>query len=372
MSRYLFVFLICASSITSALTNQKIQKLAEDLEKTKKNLVEDEEKQRVVMSSLFEINRKMRKIVTDRGNMVQERMVLESTTKELASKILELETKLKEQKSWMRERLVAIYKLGGQGIARILFSSKSSAQLERNLKILGIVAKRDLDLIKNYSETVQDLEIKKSKFVKRLAKIKKLENKIKEQEGRLAVENTSKNKILEKIRQSKKYSLTKLSGIREKTTQISEQDDTGVLDLLFRPSFFEKKGTLISPVQGLIVQNFGIVRDEEFNVSWPHKGIFYSAPEGQPIKSVFEGIVSFVGDVPGFGTTVIVDHADHYYTVYGFTKNIKVKLGDEIKSNQEIAVTGFAKEQNLSGLYFEIRHFSEPYDPTTWLKGNTL
>lgn len=371
--------LFCWSLLLAAPTfaaKPTIDQIANDVQSTKKMIVDDEVKQRKIMSSLFDINRKMKKIVSDRGGMVQERMLLEGSTHELAQKIVSLEDKMKTQKAFLRERLAVIYRFGGQGVVRLLFSSSSSSQLERNLKILGVVAKRDLDLIKDYSTSVKELEKKKTKLQQRLAHLKKIESKIKTQEDRLSQENSYKNRILDGIRKSKKFALTKLTGLREKGSQMAENlaadDDSGVLDLLFRPSFFEQKGQLSPPVAGPILQSFGLMRDEENNVTLSHKGVFYSTPQGTPVKSVFSGVVAFVGSLPGFGQTLILDHGDHYYTVYSHNKNINVTVGQEVEQNQAVATAGFNPELSKDGIYFEVRHFSEPYDPSSWMKGSPL
>jgi len=357
---------------TLSWAEPSIEKLAKDYQETKKALADKEVRQRQVMSSLFRINKKMKKMVTDQANMIQERLVLESSTKQLAKRILDIEEKLKNQKSLLRDRLTAIYKLGGQGVSRLLFSSTNSAHLERNLKILGIVAKRDLDLIKDYADSKEELQHKKLKFTHRLARMKKIEGRIQEQESHLAEENSEKSKILNDIRRSKEFSLSKLHGLRAKSEELGSNDESGVLDLLFRPAFYEKKGNLPSPVSGKISRGFGVVRDEEHNLSWSYKGVLFTVPQNTPVKSVFDGTVSFVGFVPGFGQTIIVDHGDHYYTVYSNNRAVLVKIGDEIKQNQVISRSGFDSESERDGLYFEVRHFSEPYDPQSWLKGAAL
>jgi len=368
-----FFFLFCPLLLSALQPKQaSMEKLAKDYHHTKEALVQDEVHQRKVMSSLFQINKKMKKIITERADLVQESMVTESVARELAEKVLILEQKLKDQKALMRERLMAIYKFGGRGLARMLFSSTSSAQLERNLKVLGIIAKRDLDLIKDYSRNMKDLESKKTKFTNRLARLKKLEKRIQVQETQLTKENTHKTKLLDDIRRSKAFRLTKLSGLRAKTDQLIANDDTGALDLLFRPSIFEQKGKLPPPVAGAILRGFGIVRDPEHNVSWAHKGVFISTPAGSKIRSIFDGKVSYVGEVPGFGKTIIIDHGDHYYSVYGYSRLSLVAEGMEVKQNHIIAESGIKADENESGLYFEIRHFSEPYDPRQWLKGKHL
>ncbi len=371
----LFVSTKAKGNFLSAATqeNQNSEQLALALENAKKEIVDKEIHQRKVMSSLYEINRKMKKIISDESNLSQQKMVFESSAKDLAIKILDLEEKLKVQKSLMRERLSAIYKLGGQGLARLIFSSSSSAELEKNLKILGIIAKRDLDVIKEHSATMKELENKKIKFIQRLTKIKILSNEIKTHEARLNSENNSKSKILDNIRKSKQFSLNRLSGLRSKSNELVAQDESGVLDLLFHASFYEKKKSLPTPVRGPIVKNFGVIRDEEHNLTWSHKGLLFSVPLNSPVKTVFDGTVAFVGDLPGHNQTVIIDHGDHYYSVYGNNNKVLVSVGDEILQNQVIAHSGRnddgENEASVNGLYFEIRHFSEPYDPKLWLKG---
>jgi septal ring factor EnvC (AmiA/AmiB activator) len=69
---------------------------------------------------------------------------------------------------------------------------------------------------------------------------------------------------------------------------------------------------------------------------------------------------------------LVLDHGDHYYTVYAGTKDAVVTVGDQVQPQQKIASTGFSEIHGTQGMYFEIRHFSEPYDPKSWLKGPPL
>lgn len=363
---------------------QDAEKINSDFENTKKSLMEEEEKQRKILSSLFDINRKMKKIVNEKSDLIQEKLVVESNTKSLAKKIQDIDLKIKQQKTLLRERLVAIYKLGGQGLARILLSAGNSQELEQNLKIMGLVAKRDLELIQDYKLNMKEYNEKKNRFIKRLAQIKKIEDSIKSNEQKLSLENASKNRILDGIRKSKKYAINKIHVLRERSLQMNLGEDSGILDLLFRPSFFEQKGLLPRPVKGAVIAPFGLVKYENNQVAFSRKGVVFKAATSENVKSIFDGKIAFAGLVNGYGQTVIVDHGDHYYSVYGYTKEILVKEGDEIKQGQNIALAGLADlsdvttqaalagDQISDGLYFEIRHFSEPNDPVNWLKVTAL
>ncbi|MNJ91212.1 Murein hydrolase activator EnvC precursor [compost metagenome] len=355
-------------AISHAAAPQDVDAIAKDFEKTKKTLEEAELKQRRVLSALYQINKKIKKIVTDRGNLSQQRSLLEVNIKSLEQKVSEIEGRTKSQKALLAERLRVIYKLGGQSLARLLLSSASSSEVERNLKILGIVAQRDLELVKNYSRDLQDLQSRKKILAQRLDSLKTVEEKIVRQEKNLVSEQIVKNKILDGIRKSRLFAINKINGLREKSLQFN-LEDAGLFDLLFKPSFADHKGTLPHPTEGPIVKRFGLIKGQDHPYTLNHKGIFISASPGAPVKSVFGGTVSYVGDLPGFGKTLIIDHGDHYYTVYAHTDEIKVSLGEEISQAQVVASAGVPAMEKPSGLYFEIRHFSEPYDPQQWMKG---
>lgn len=342
--------------------------LAKDFVATKKNIEADELKQRQVLSALFELNKKIKKIVKSKSQLSEQSAFLESSIRNLNQKVGELDQSAKTQRTLLAERLRAIYKLGGASLARFLFSSNSSVSLERNLKILGIVASHDLELIKNYGRDLQDLQYKKKTLALRLESLKSVETKIANEERQLRHEQELKGKILDGIRKSCRFAINKMNGLREKSLQFNIEE-TGLFDLLFKPSFADQKGTLAQPLQGVVTQKFGLMKGGEHPYTVSSKGIFISAAKGSPIKSVFDGRVSYVGELPGFGTTLIVDHGDHYYSVYSHAQEVQVNLGEEIVKSQVIAKVGEAPQESNPGLYFEIRHFSEPYDPQQWMKG---
>ena len=123
-------------------------------------------------------------------------------------------------------------------------------------------------------------------------------------------------------------------------------------------------------MSGSVLTKFGLIKDEQHPYTLFNKGIYFSVNAGEKVKSVFGGTISFVGAVDRVGNTVIVNHGDHYYTVYSNLSKGLVKAGQEVQQGQVIGeVISHATEHNSSKLYFEIRHFSEAYDPMKWMKG---
>ncbi|WP_413585706.1 murein hydrolase activator EnvC family protein [Bdellovibrio sp. HCB274] len=367
----LFIFLqsfVATAATPDSSPIEKVEALNKDIEVNKQKLADAELKQRQVLSGLYEINKKIKKTVTERGSLSQQRSLLEVNIKNLTEKVEELESKAKVQRAQLAERLKAIYKLGGQPLARFILNADSSVSMDRNLKILGIVAQRDLELIKGYRHDVQDLQEKRKSLAQRLESLKAVEVGISTQEKKLVAEQNLKNKLLNGIRKSKMFAENKISELRQKSEQYNF-DDTGVFDTLYKASFQDSKGELPRPLQGVVTQKFGLMKAKDHPYTLNSKGIFISAATGSLIKSVFEGKVAYVGELPGFGNTLIVDHGDHYYSVYSHAGEIKVTAGDEVSQSQVVATSGDASADLPAGMYFEIRHFSEPYDPQQWMKG---
>lgn len=364
----LSLFVFCGQ--TFAGVNSSVN-LIDDIQKEKMNLEKQEIKQRKILATLFTINKQIKKTVTERSNLNQEKLLLEANIRNLSEKVVDLDKTSKIQKAQLSERLKAIYQLGGQSLARLFIGSATSTQFERNLKIMGVIAENDLDLIRNYSRDMQELKNKKEKLNNRLAYLKKIEEKISNQEAKFTNELLAKNKILNGIRKNKNFTLNKLNQLKEQSAQYNI-DDSGVFDTLFKASFADQKGLLPIPVAGRLSKRFGLEKFSEHTYNINHKGIFIAAMSNASVQSVFDGRVSFAGQLPGYGNTLVIDHGDHYYTVYAHVNEVKVQVGDNVQQSQVIASVGRSSTNDQDGLYFEVRHFSEPYDPQQWMKGFNL
>jgi septal ring factor EnvC (AmiA/AmiB activator) len=356
-SLLLFIFLISIISQAEPIS------LVKDFKQTKDQYLSQEENQRKIVSALYTINKKIKRMLKEKTLILEEQAIISSQIETLKTQIQENENKKNEQKIVLKDRFKALYKMGGSGFLKVLFESKSSFELEKNLKVLTKIANRDLILIREYSEFLKIMEEKIANLQVRLSQLEKNEQKLKIKESQLLGQNESKEKILKLVKSTTESNLLKLKNLRS---------ESGELDALFKPSFFEQKGFLPIPVNGKLLKDFGVqlLTQESKRFNFIHKGLFYGAPLGQPISSVFTGKVAFVGSLPGFGKTVIVDHGDHYYSIYGNQKKSIVSEGQEVLQNQLIGYVG--NQMNSSGLYFEIRHFSEPSNPRQWLKGSFL
>lgn len=132
--------------------------------------------------------------------------------------------------------------------------------------------------------------------------------------------------------------------------------------------FAKLKGRLVLPVQGTVAGQFGQTRSKDGQgPSW--KGIFIATEAGQAVRAVAAGRVVFSEWLRGFGEIVIIDHGDQFLSVYGNNGKLMKRSGDSVKAGDTIAETGNSSGNLDTGLYFELRHQGQPFDPVSWTKG---
>ncbi len=335
----------------------KVEALAAKMTASKQKIAEAEEEKRRILGSLYSIQKKMKKITSEKSHLTDELFQAQDGVRNIAKVIANLEKEISQQKVQLRRRLRALYKMSGQGYIGILFSQTNSSDLDQTLRFLKIVTDSDYKLIQSYKKNVAAYTKQKDKLKSQVERLVGIEKRIKKQEGLLALQHQSKSKIVSELDRKRSANLDSIKSIRKKTEGMSDE----VMDELLRPSIYEQKGLLPSPIAAAVAQDFGLITDEKFKLKYSHKGWTYAAVTA-PVVSIFEGTVARATAVPGYGTTVVIDHGDHYYSVYAHLSHLRAKQGDTIEKGQP-----FADASDSKGIYFEIRHFSEPENPAIWM-----
>jgi septal ring factor EnvC (AmiA/AmiB activator) len=133
-------------------------------------------------------------------------------------------------------------------------------------------------------------------------------------------------------------------------------------------SFEENKNKLPWPVaSGFISQRFGLQNHPVLKgIVTQNDGVNIQTKANEKIKCVFEGEVTRVAFIPAFGSTIIVKHGD-YFSVYTGLKEVYVKTGQKLTTNQEIGIVT-SNSEGISELRFRIYKNDKALDPQPWLR----
>lgn len=98
------------------------------------------------------------------------------------------------------------------------------------------------------------------------------------------------------------------------------------------------------------------------------KGVRIKARSGLPVHAISAGRIVYADWLRGFGLLTIIDHGSGYMSLYGHNESLYKQAGDWVDPGTVISTTGSSGGQQSSGLYFEIRHNSEPLSAKKWCK----
>lgn len=303
----------------------------------------------------------------------------------------------------LKERLAralrASYQRGQGDALRLMLSGGNPNQTARDLHYLAALSREQLRLIEALRGELARLEAQRKDAAQksatlaqiqkaRLAEQQKLLTQKRERQGlllKLSTQLKSQRREIETLKRDE----ARLTALVEKLARLSARParpraavppESGNGLESRRPvaintqtpepvagarAFASLKGQLKLPVAGELMNRFGAPR-EEGGPSW--KGLFIRAREGADVKAVGPGQVVFADWLRGFGNLIIIDHGDGYMSLYSNNESLYKQVGDDVRPGDVIAAVGNSGGQETTGLYFEMRHQSRPFDPMSWVK----
>jgi murein DD-endopeptidase MepM/ murein hydrolase activator NlpD len=120
-----------------------------------------------------------------------------------------------------------------------------------------------------------------------------------------------------------------------------------------RTDFIEPK---LPQVGGQVTSGVGM-RIDPIDGKWRHhNGIDIAIPEGTPVMPVAPGIVVYSGLRPGYGFTVLVEHANGMISLYGHNSRLEATQGQSVERDTVIALSGNTGRSTGPHLHFEAWH----------------
>lgn len=300
-----------------------------------------------------------------------------------------LETTIAQQQKLLSDQLYHQYLNGQQSYLRALLERRDPNEIARDIHYLGYVSRARAQLIADLRGNLRHVADLNAEYEAKLKEVAQLKTAQEQERRELQKQQAERKNVLQKLaaqiksqrgeisklqRDEKRLSqlVERLSRIVPKTparkqaaapTEKAERNEALPTPIPGGGAFGALKGKLRLPVRGELANRFGASR-EESGVSW--KGLFIRAGEGEEVHSIASGRIVFADWLRGFGNLIIVDHGDGYMSLYGNNQSLLRKVGDQVATGDTIAAVGNSGGNPESGLYFEVRYQSRPFDPLAW------
>ena len=275
-----------------------------------------------------------------------------------------------------KERSINIYKKKNAKMNSSIFTANSLSQAVYRIKYYNILSNINQEMLDKL-KTTQFYNEKKKIEIKQLLNNVNGDKKSKENElNSLDKKKKYQEELLIKLqkeKQSIQTEITKqntqinaLEQLRKTILEQKKQYDIEQLDQLkkIKSNIKEFKGKLIWPVDGKIVKGFGPQWNPKLNTTLHNPGVDIAANPTASVRSIFDGLVTTITFIAGYGTTVIIDHDDGYFTVFTHLDNLLVTKNMLVKEGQKI---GFISKESQV-VHFEIWGNNQTLNPKEWLR----
>ncbi|MDD5404837.1 MAG: peptidoglycan DD-metalloendopeptidase family protein [Sulfuricella sp.] len=281
------------------------------------------------------------------------------------------------------------YLSGQQDQFRILLNQQNPNQAARQLRYYGYLARARNEMLENLRDNLAKLQQLSQATESKQVELARIHAEQDRQKQQLVAQQQAKKKLVAQLAQQIGRQRTELSQLQRDEKQLTQ-----LLERLARQQARKKtarppprnarepateqavapqphapaqiqQGKLPLPVRGELAGRFGSPRQDS---GAPWHGLFIRTAAGQEVHTIADGRVVFADWLRGFGNLIIIDHGNGYMSLYGNNEALFKHVGDSVHSGDVIASTGNSGGNPETGLYFELRFQSKPFDPLTWCR----
>ena len=282
------------------------------------------------------------------------------------------------------KRVTHTYKKGRLSDLEKLLDAKSWRQAVYRAKYIKIISEHDRSLADDIRRNLVEIDAKRTVLERELTDIRKIDKEKLSRKKWLEQRRRVRNKELGNLKRDRqkmsvalnqrKKAAQQMESIisrldRERVARIAELERRRKeMELIGSVPFKELKGKLPWPIEGKVISRFGTYQNPNLKTVTENTGIDIHGSEGTEVKSIYDGIVTTVTYIRGYGNTVILDHGDGFYSVYTHVMDVEVEENSYVNARDIIAHVGDSGSLEGTKLHFEIWGNKDKLNPELWLK----
>ncbi|MEO9483473.1 MAG: peptidoglycan DD-metalloendopeptidase family protein [Ekhidna sp.] len=385
---FFFAFLLLDFDAFSQKTKSQLElEKKENLRKiaeAERILNETADEKKVTLGQLRALNQQINARASLIRSIGSEITILDNEITDLRIVVSSLQEDLKHLKEEYAEQIYSSYKANkGNSRLMFLFSASDFNQLLQRLKYLEqysdarrLQAEQIEVVTKELNDQRSRVEAKRAEQQRLLNQQLREKNKLansKKKQSKLVAQLTKKERQLRKEVEDRKAANARLNTLiakiiedeARKTSTASTAESASAAELT--RLFESKKNSLTWPVgSGFIATKFGKQPHPVLKrITVVNDGVGIQTEKNSQVKAVFDGEVTLIGTIPGKNNVVVIRHGA-YLTVYAQLKNVNVKKGQKVRSDEIIGEV-YTDRDGVSELEFQVYKGMTKLNPENWL-----
>ena len=253
---------------------------------------------------------------------------------------------------------------------RLYYVKRIGADIQKKAKELQSLSKRlgqEVAILDGRKKELAELQQQHSAEVVQLenerVQLKKTQDALKGKEKQLLAEAEKRRRQIaeleRQLQQAVKDDVKKSSGGKSGTENAKSP---------LTAQFAAKKGKLLRPVEGVVVDAYGLHNHPtQKGVKINNKGVNIAAKAGSEVQCVFAGEVRKVFFFQGLGNSVMVRHGS-YLTIYANLESVFIRDGEKVMEGSPIGTVAKAAAGQQATLHFEVWKESDNLNPEQWIR----
>lgn len=324
------------------------------------------------LQKIQELDDQITEYETQYNDLKSQVETLEKQISETEENIQTIENAYNRKDEILRKRIVALYEAGDSTYLDVLLDSTSLIDFLSRYFIIQQILEVDNEALDDLAKQKQEVEKQKEEQESRKTELRVA--KAKAGQMQILMEN---NKILQEnyisqLTEEEQQLQTQIEEYKKEQEEIEKQIQEAILwgqNLAIQYT----GGVMAWPIAKAgtyITSGYGIRLHPIQGVYKYHSGIdIGNAGYGAPVIAAADGVVTFAGQMSGYGNCVMVNHGSGIVTLYGHGQEIKTELGKEVKKGDLIMLVGSTGNSTGPHLHFEVRVNGTATNPIPFLKG---
>ncbi|TLU97840.1 murein hydrolase activator EnvC family protein [Dyadobacter luticola] len=251
---------------------------------------------------------------------------------------------------------------------RVTENTKLEGLKTKQNEVIQELSQKEVELRKQIAENKRATDLLEAN-IRRIAereRRERLERERKEREEREARRKAERERLArENAEREKKGEAKVVEAPKEEeepviSSGMSEEETT------LASSFTASQSRLPWPVNGFVSGHFGQRPHAVLKgVMVDNLGVDIQTTAGSPVRSVYDGVVLDVTEMPGMGNVVAIQHGN-YMTIYAKMNGVTVRAGQKVKARENIGRVA-TDSDGTSELQFQIWKNTSRLNPENWL-----
>lgn len=369
------LFAESASEMSRKIQQEKraLEKIESEIAKNRIDNLAAKKKEDSLLSQMELIDRRLILLKNEASLLELEIKEKEAEAAVLSGRINEVSSEIETGRSIILRRVKAIYKEKQGAAFQILFASKDYPDLLRKIQYLKTVAQKEDETLTQFKARHAELKEKKGLLTEVMERMVLDRENLARKLLQSRSERKKKDRFLARVRKERSFFKRAIAEMTQSSKKVQDlilrlEKKNKALRIAIPGRFSAARGKLRWPNDGKLVSRFGRQKHPRFNEMIYRKGIEITPGRDGEVRSIFGGEIVYADWFRGYGMMIMIDHGEHYYSLYAHLENLLVGVGDQVKKDHIVGEVGRTGLSDGKKLYFEIRHQGKPTNPISWLQ----